>query len=45
MKGNETDCICSKPNGTHEEHCDAYRLSEFLKKCANVKTIKIITEK
>jgi hypothetical protein len=34
MKGNERDCICAgKP---HAEYCDAYRLSEFLKKCAVV---------
>ena len=32
MKGNEKDCICEKPNGKHRKHCDAYRLSEFLKK-------------
>jgi len=39
MRGNESDCICAKPNGEHEEYCDAYRLSEFLKKCASVKVI------
>ena len=37
MLGNERDCICAKPNGKHEEHCDAYRLSEFIKKCASIK--------
>jgi len=35
MRGNERDCICHKPNGKHTEYCDAYRLSEFLKKCAS----------
>jgi hypothetical protein len=37
MLGNERDCICAKPNGKHEEHCNAYRLSEFMKKCASIK--------
>jgi hypothetical protein len=32
FKGNEQDCICDKPHGKHREYCDAYRLSEFLKK-------------
>jgi hypothetical protein len=32
MKGNERDCICEKPKGKHRKYCDAYRLSEFLKK-------------
>ena len=32
MKGNEQDCICHKPNNKHTKKCDAYRLSEFLKK-------------
>jgi len=36
MKGNERDCICAKPNGEHTRRCDAYRLSEFFKKCASV---------
>ena len=36
MKGNEQDCICHKPNGKHTERCDAYRLSEFFKKCGAV---------
>lgn len=34
MKGNEKDCICSKPKGKHKKYCNAYRLSEFYKKCA-----------
>ena len=34
MKGNEQDCICHKPKGKHTKYCDAYRLSEFFKKCA-----------
>lgn len=37
MKGNEQDCICAKPNDKHEEYCNAYRLSEFMKKCVNSK--------
>ena len=37
MKGNEKDCICEKPNGRHRKYCDAYRLSEFLKKMASIK--------
>lgn len=37
MLGNEKDCICDKPNGKHLEHCDAFRLSEFLKDCAAIK--------
>jgi len=36
IKGNESDCICDKANGKHKKFCDAYRLSEFLKKCASV---------
>lgn len=40
MLGNDEDCICAKPNGKHEEYCDAYRLSEFLKKCASVEVRK-----
>lgn len=39
IKGNEKDCICEKPNGKHRKYCDAYRLSEFIKK---VKGSKII---
>ena len=39
MKGNEKDCICEKPNGKHKKYCDAFRLSEFLKKLASVKKI------
>ena len=38
VKGNEKDCICDKPNGKHKKHCDAFRLSEFLKQMASVKT-------
>jgi hypothetical protein len=34
MYGNESDCICVKSNNKHAEYCDAYRLSEFLKKIA-----------
>jgi len=37
MRGNETDCICDKPKGKHKKYCDAYRLSEFFKKCGAVK--------
>lgn len=37
MRGNDSDCICAKSNGMHEEFCDAYRLSEFFKKCASIK--------
>lgn len=37
MKGNEKDCICHKPKGKHTKYCDAFRLSEFLKKCAAAK--------
>ena len=37
IKGNEKDCICDKPNGKHTRYCDAYRLSEFFKKCVNAK--------
>ena len=40
MKGNEKDCICEKPKNKHHKYCDAYRLSEFYKKCAAVFTIK-----
>lgn len=40
MKGNESDCICEKPNGKHRKRCDAYRLSEFEKKIASVKLDK-----
>lgn len=36
MRGNEKDCICAKPDGKHEEYCDAFRLSEFLKKAVGV---------
>jgi len=36
IRGNEEDCICHKPNEKHTERCDAYRLSEFFKKCASV---------
>lgn len=36
MKGNEKDCICEKPEGKHKKYCNAYRLSEFFKKCASV---------
>lgn len=36
MKGNETDCICAKPNGKHEKRCNAYRLSEFTIKAASL---------
>ena len=39
MKGNEKDCICEKQNGKHKKYCDAFRLSEFLKKLASVKKI------
>jgi hypothetical protein len=43
IKGNEKDCICEKPKGKHKKYCDAFRLSEFLKKMASVgiKEIKI----
>ena len=34
MRGNERDCICDKVNGKHKKYCDAYRLAEFMKKCA-----------
>lgn len=37
MKGNEQDCICAKPNGGHTKRCDAFRLSEFLKKVVAAK--------
>ncbi len=37
MKGNEKDCICEKPEGKHRKHCDAYRLSEFIKSLVIVK--------
>ena len=37
MKGNEKDCICVKGEGRHTRRCDAYRLSEFLKKMASIK--------
>ncbi len=30
--GNDSDCICHKPDGKHTECCNAYRLSEFEKK-------------
>ena len=36
MLGNDSDCICHKPNGRHEGFCDAYRLSEFEKKAASI---------
>jgi len=36
MKGNTKDCICEKSKGKHREHCDAYRLSEFIKKAVAV---------
>lgn len=36
MNGNDKDCICHKPKGKHTKQCDAFRLSEFLKKCASV---------
>lgn len=36
MKGNEKDCICDEPDGKHRKHCDAYRLSEFLKQAAPI---------
>jgi hypothetical protein len=39
MLGNEKDCICAKPHGKHEGYCDAYRLSEFWKKCAGADII------
>lgn len=35
MRGNEHDCICAK-NPKHTKWCDAYRLSEFLKRCAAI---------
>lgn len=35
MRGNEKDCICHKPKGKHTKRCDAYRLSEYLKRVAN----------
>lgn len=34
MKGSEENCICERPKGKHRKYCDAYRLSEFLKKVA-----------
>ena len=37
MKGNEDDCICHRPNGKHEQYCDAYRLAEMIKKISAVK--------
>ena len=40
MKGNNEDCICA---GEHTERCDAYRLSEFMKKAA--REISIIDNK
>jgi len=40
VKGNEQDCICEKPKGKHRKHCDAFRLSEFLNKCASVECIE-----
>ena len=40
MKGNEQDCICSKPKGKHKKYCDAYRLSVFFTKCAAQKYLK-----
>lgn len=40
MKGNEINCICHKPSGKHTKECDAFRLSEFLKKCAATLNIK-----
>jgi len=37
MKGNLKDCICDKtPNGKHRKYCDAFRLSEFMKKMVGV---------
>jgi hypothetical protein len=40
MKGNEKDCICEKLNGKHRRYCDAYRMSEFLKKATGTKIKK-----
>ena len=40
IKGNEKDCICHKPKGKHTKYCDAFRLSEFLKRCASVERTK-----
>jgi hypothetical protein len=36
MKGNEEDCICHKPDEKHVEYCDAYKLSEMLKRMAAI---------
>lgn len=36
IKGNEQDCICEKPKGKHRKFCNAYRMSEFFKKCSAV---------
>lgn len=44
MKGNEKDCICEKPKGKHRKRCDAYRLSEFLKKMASIKVSNLKTK-
>lgn len=41
FRGNEKDCICDKPKRKHRKYCDAFRLSEFLKKCASVNKIII----
>lgn len=40
MLGNEKECICHKPMGIHMKHCNAFRLSEFWKKCGAVKFIE-----
>ncbi len=36
MKGNEKDCICEKSKGKHKNYCNAYRLSEFLKRMKSI---------
>ncbi len=33
MKGNDKDCICAN-QGKHSKRCDAFRLSEFMKRGA-----------
>lgn len=38
---NEDDCICEKPNGKHRNNCNAFRLSEFFKRCGACTKIKV----
>ena len=39
--GNEQDCICHKPNGKHRNNCNAFRLSEFLKRCGACTKVRV----